>query len=166
MSPVEKVERIFRDDLFPEQAIDRGKSLKDSKFTDIIQILENLIELKELMSKYRGVDASETNNIVTKLQKVSSDLEHYLDMIRLRYTIAPDVKRLEPKERDDAYWAVLHEDKSKLQEYDFSAKFKRATGFEIGDKQGLDPTLTEFGVFKIRLKKTISALQKAFQYTL
>lgn len=165
MSPIEKVKIIFRDDLFPEQAINPGMSLKNSKNTDIIKILENLIELKELMSKYHGVDAPEIDNIRIKLEQVFSDLKHYLDMIRLRYTLTPDVARLEPKERDDAYWEVLLNDKSVLQEHDFSKKIKLATGFEIGDKVGLDSELTEFEIFKTRLKNACSALRNAFSAT-
>lgn len=155
----------MKDYLFPEQALNPKKSFIAVNFTDIIHIFDGLIELKELMSNYNTVDTTKTQNIITKLQEVSKDIEDYIDIMRLRFTSTFFFQKMEPKELDDAYWAVLHQDESKLQEYDFRAKFKRATGFKIDDKQGLDPTLTEFEVFKIRLKKAISALRTAFRET-
>jgi hypothetical protein len=162
MSRIQRAKKIFEGDLFPEKAINPGNSFNGSKFTDIIQILENLIELKELIRNYQRVHPSETDNIATKLRRVSSDLEKYFSMLELRFSLTKNIKLLESKERDDAYWEVLFENESKLQEYGFSAKFKLATDFEIGDKQGLDSELTDFGIFQKRLQNALSERNMAF----
>lgn len=165
MSTIERVKNIFKDDLFPEQALNSKMSFNGAKFTDIMQIFEIFIALKKLMSKYNKANSTDTENIITELQQSAKDIKDYMHCMHLRFTSNIFVQKLQPKELDDAYWEVLLNDKSVLREHDFSKKFELATGFEIGDKAGLDPTFTQFEVFKIRLKHAHVALREAFSET-
>ena len=158
---IARVKRIFRDDLFPAQAVN-SNFIASVSFADIINILQGLIDLKELLNEYQPNDSSKTEDLKAKLQAVKKDMHAYISSLNLRFTLTVVIARLTEKEKHDLYWEILQEGISVLQPNNFKEKFKEATGYELGDTTGSNHNWTKFNVFRARLEDEYSYLKQVF----